>query len=232
MNFRLLLSAAALVAIIAVIAIGYVLIPGQLQTPVLFSSLALFACAVGLLIVSPLMLHPATAENDAGRIASIGPRGTIVALTLVGSAIALALALARYDRVSWAMIIATICGFVIATFAIAKVPELVDQAAERTSSASGRTLWRAQIQSLIPVAKDTDTVQRLRNLYEQLEFAASGHANAKVNFDDEIGESISAIKLLISGSDTDNSKVAMAIGRVTSLLDQREAYLRAARSKA
>jgi hypothetical protein len=232
MSFRSLLSIASLTAFVAIMAIGYIVLPAPLRTSVSLSALALFGGAVSLLILSPLFMHPSSGNADAGHIASIGTKGTIVAVTLGSSILTLLLAVTGYDRIAWGMIVATISGFIVANLAFAKVPEFVNQAAERTNSASERSLWRTQIKSLMAQVNDAELAKNLSFLYEKLEFSASGQAGSADRLNSEIGESLNSLRQLLTGNDCDPNAVENQIRRVSSLIDQREASLGMARSKA
>jgi hypothetical protein len=213
-------------------AIGYIVLPASLRTSVSLSALALFGGAVGILILSPLFLHPGSGNVDAGHIASIGTNGSIIVATLGSSILTLLLAVTGYDHIAWAMIIVTIGGFTFANLAFAKVPEFVNQAAERTNSPSERLFWRTQIKSLLAQVTDAELAKNLSLLCEKLEFSASGQAGSAESLNNEIGESINLLRRLLTDNECDLGIVQSEIRRASSLIDQREASLSMVRSKA
>ena len=232
MSFRLLLSIASLTAFVAIMAIGYIVLPEPLRTSVTLSALALFGGAVSFLILSPLFVYPPSGNADAGHIASIGTKGAILAVTLGASILTLLLAVTGYDRIAWGMIVATVGGFIVANLAFAKVPEFVDQAAERTSSASERSLWQTQIKLLIAEVNDAELAKNLSVLYEKLQYSASGQSGSADKINSEIVDSLNSLRHLLTVDDCDPNAVQSEIRRVSSLIDQREATLGMARSQA
>jgi hypothetical protein len=232
MRFRSLITIAALVAVSAVVAIGYILIPTILRTNVSLLSLVLLAISVGLLVLSPLILQTKAKNGDAGNIASIGTRGSIIGATLGCALVTFLLALTGYDRGAWAMIVFTVAGYAVVSLALARVPELVDQAGERTSAPSQGIVWQAQVKALIAQVNDVEIAKSLGILEEKLRFAASGQSGSADSLSEEIGQSLNSLGRLLMDTECDSTTAQSAIRRVFSLIDQRNAVLGMVRSRA
>jgi hypothetical protein len=232
MRFKSLLVIASLVAFAAIMGIGYIVLPPAMRTFVTISTLTLLAMSIGLLVSYPLLLHSNVKEGDAGSIASVGTKGSLIAAILGSALLAFLLAVVGYERAAWAMIVVTIAGYIVGSLVSAKVPEFVDQAADSTKTSSESLLWQTRVKAIIAQVTDLEVRRCLGLLEEKLRFAASGEPGSAKNFNDDIGESIATLERAVVDTECDSVAIQNAIKRVSSLIDQRNAFLISIRSRA
>lgn len=232
MSVKSLFAIASLIAIAAVIAIAYIVLPERIWSATSIAALLLFGAAVGFALYAPFSLPSGNKGGDAAPMASIGPMGVIVTGLLGWSAITFVVALTGRESVTWAMMIVAAAGFLISNFILHAAAKIADQAAAETARPSVRTLWRGQLECLMPATRDANVRASLVRLVEKVSYASSGAAGSVNAVDDQITAAIAAAHELCTSNFHDTEQIQHLIARTEVLLDQRESQLCAIRSKA
>lgn len=233
MNIRSLFAIAASVAIAAVAGISYFLVPDQKWTGATICASALLACFVGLSIYPPFSFPSKRIGGNAAVLASLGPTGVVLGTLLFWSALTFVVALTGRNVIAWAMMIANIAGFVISILVIYATSKIIDHTAAKTHTGpSVQTLWRGQIELALGTVTDSEIKTLIRRLGEKIRYAASEISGTTCGINQQIDFEITSMQEYVAGGEEHNGKLVSHVTRISSLLDQREALLRAALSKA
>ncbi len=233
MNIRSVFAIAALVAAAAVAGIAYFLVPDQKWTGATICALALLACSVGFSISPPFSFPSKRLGGNAAILASLGPTGLVLGTLLIWSALTFVVALTGRNSIAWAMMIANIAGFVTSILLVYATSKIIDQAAANTHTGpSVHMQWHRQIEILLATVTDSETKYTIRRLSEKFQYAASEIAGSTCKFNQQIDSEIMSMQEYVAGGEGHNGTLVAQVTRTSGLLDQREAFLRGARSKA
>jgi hypothetical protein len=233
MNVRSLFAIAAVIAIGAVAGIAYFLVPEKVWNYATLCSMALLCLAAGFSIFAPFSMPAGEKGGDAATMASLGPMGVVVSALLAWSAATVVVAIEGHEKIAWAMMVANVASFAIANLILRGTAGIVDRAAAATPSGlSAQALWRGQISTLASAATNQDAKLALRLLNEKVQYAASESAGAAAEVNQQIAAGIASMHSCVIAGDRPSEELITHISRTSHLLDQREAILRASRSKA
>jgi hypothetical protein len=231
MRVKSLFTLAALIAMTAVAAVAYLILPDRAWNSTSVAALCLFAAAIGSTFYAPFSLPSYGKGRDASLMGSIGPAGLIVAGLVGWSGITFIVALTGRGNVAWAMMVATVAGYVVSVLVLKASAQIIDKHAAQTSGPSKRNTWTSAIEDLASSTADVTVRSALEDLSEKFRFSASDVPDSGDSFDGPIGENIEELSAGLQSAEGGTDKVLARIHSISLLLDRRETKLKAARSK-
>lgn len=230
MKVRTSFGIASLVAAAALVTVAIIVLPSRVWTPVTTASLLTLGAAVGLGLYLPFRLPQGPRGGDAATIASMGPMALIGGAVLILAVVSFIVALLGFNAIAWAMIVVNIAGFTIANLALRGTSQVVDQAAARNASPSQRSLWIAQVQSMLSNPCPPSARAALSGLVEKLRYAASD-LGVEAPIDLKLAHAVESLQQCTAAGEGEEGHVIALAEQVSALLDQREVFLKAARSR-
>ncbi|HRP75270.1 MAG TPA: hypothetical protein PKZ27_06705 [Rhodocyclaceae bacterium] len=224
MHIRFLFLSAGGLAAITVPAVAFLVLPEGVWNVASLVALALFCLAVGFTLWFPFALPKPGGASDAARIASIGPVAIIVLALLGWTALAFLVGILGHATATWAMIVLAVAGFLTAFLSWTGAARIADDVGRRDGP-SRTAIWTEQLGRIAAGTSEPEALRAVEHLTERVRYAASAAVAASDDLD-------TRIELLIAELGGADSNVRDAAVRIEKLLDEREARLRAVRTKA
>ena len=223
-----LLNICALIVSGMVLAIAYILLPEKAWTNTTIAAVIIFALAVAFVFFSP-SLFSSRGGSDAPVFAAIAPLSAVAICFIILSAGAVIFALAGMDRLAMALDVLAVGAMVVAVLLLKAAMNVVRHASEMSSGPSRHLVWQSDIQRFRAMSSDRKLAQVLDALAEKLRYLASDIPGG-TPYDADIESAIRELGNRL-GASQDNV-MESHVREVEVLLDQREIFLRSARSKA
>jgi len=224
-----LFNLAAVILSLLVFAMAYVLVPDKAWTNEAITALVIFALAVGFIFYIPRSVVKDDGENDAAKMASLGPLGVITGWTLILTSAALIFALFGMSKFALALDIFAVGTFLVSVLMLRAASTVINNVATQYSAPSNHIRWQSEVQGFRGIAVDNNTKLSLEKLAEKFRYAASDVPGG-TPCDEQINSAVNAIgEALIADSSVDlNNQIAM----IDILVAQRDVFLRSKRNKA
>lgn len=229
MNIRNHLAAAGVVAVLAVLAILYLVLPSNSWTPATIASAIAVALSLGAVIYLPGAFAPAS-KTQAARLAGVGPLGAAVAITLLLSIVALLLGLSGAASAAWAVLVAALAAFVIGNLATNVARKVVDDVQITGAKDERYRTWTIALNQIAADIGDGAARTLCAKIAEELRYAPSARA---IDAKDEASQVSSAISALqASARNGDATDIVSKLNRLQAVLSTHASALAALRSHA
>ena len=220
-----LFNICALIAGGIVLAVSFIIMPDQVWTTSTTVAIAVFALAVAFIFLMPLFIGKA--GDEAAQFSSIGPLGSISGYALFFSVAAVIAALLSYERLSLSLDVLTVGLWLIGIFVLRASVNIISNVSTKYPPSS-HMKWQSDIQRLRAVSTEKNTTV-FEKLAEKLRYLSSDIPGG-TPFDNEIEDTISVLASKLVSSE--GGVIEDYVKKVETLLDKREIFLRASRSKA
>lgn len=221
-------NVSALIASVTVLSMAFILVPDKSWSPLVITSVALFALAVGFIFYVPTAISAKRGNTDASNLASIGPISVASGWLFLLTAGAAALAIFGFEKLAIALDIFAVGTFVISALTIHAAMNKVADVSNSYSQPSNHLRWQGDIRGLLGQVTDRKNADLIEKLAEKLRYAASdvpGGTPHDVGID-------SAISEIGNLTDSNTSGLEEIVKKIEILLAKRDVFLRTARSKA
>lgn len=214
---------------LAVLAILYLVLPSNSWTPATVASAIAVALSLGSLFYLPRACAPAS-KTQAARLASVGPLGATVAVSLLFSIIALLLSLSGAASVAWAVLVAALAAFTIGNLTTNVARKVVDDVQITQARDERYRSWTIVLNQIAGDISDSAAKELCTKIAEELRYAPSARA---IDAKDEASQVSSAISALqASARNGDATDIVSKLNQLQAVLSAHSSALTALRSHA
>jgi uncharacterized membrane protein len=230
MTIRNHLAAMAIVAVLAALAIAYILIPPDRWTDATIASVVALALAVGSLIYLPGAFAPA-AQSSSAHLAGVGPVGLTTLVWFAFCVAAVIASLANAATLAWALLVVALATLIVGLLLSNVVRKTVDrvQSVERTESRR-YSAWTVSLNQVVTDISDSALKARCTRLAEELRYMPSARVTDAVDEASCVAAALSALQS--SAAQGDAADVAQKLTRVQEAMALHASALTALRSQA
>lgn len=222
-----LLNIAASIATLTVLLIAFLLLPEPLWTATTLATAIGFASSVGYVFYVPSILRQNVMNTDASQMAALGPLGIVSVVLLMTTGGSFLLAVVGYQKLGLALLVAGAGAFLVMSFVLKAMLKIVDTVSARWSQPSHQVGWQNQVTILVSQATHQDSLKKLIALEEKLRYSASDVPGGSPQ-DADIEQIFNVLSETLQFDPA--ADLTSKFGQINSLLAQRDAYLRSARS--
>jgi hypothetical protein len=224
-----LLNIAASIAVSTVLLVVFILVPEPLWTAITIATAISFAGSVGYVFYVPSIFRQNAQTTDASQIAAVGMLGTVSIVLLMATGGGFVLALVGYQKLGLALLVFGIGAFLVMSLVLNAALKVVGEVSAKWSQPSHHVNWQIQVNVLVSLSTNQESIAKFRTLLEKLRFSASDVPGGSPQ-DAGIEEIFNVMSEKLQSDPT--TDLTSHFGGVNSLLVQRDVYLRSARSKA
>lgn len=224
-----LLNVAAIIAALTVLVIAFVLVPNPLWSTVTIITAIGFAVSVGFVFYIPSIFRQKRQGTDAQQMAAIGPFAVSSMLLLITMGASFVLALTGYQKPSLAMLVFGIGAFLVVTLMLNAALKIVGDISNKWSQPSHHATWQSQVAILASQATHKESLTGLQALLEKFRYLASDVSGGSPH-DSNIEQIFCEMSAQLKSNSA--SDLTIRFGEISSLLTQRDVYLRTTRSRA
>ena len=224
-----LISLSAAVLGVAIVALGFVLVPERLAaSPSAVTTLLVLAASVALVRL-PAVLVTRAARTDAASLAILGPAATLGFWVIAVSALGFVAALLGAPRIGVAADIFAVAVLFSGSLFLRAAMDKVQAVSDAHSGASRLAGWRSALAVAAANAVSTQHRTKLQALEEQARYAAS---DIPGGFPQDSALEATVAALNVAAASSDENAFAESVRQFENLLAQRELTLKAARNRA
>jgi hypothetical protein len=229
MNAQKLFSLSAAVLGLAIVVLGFVLVPERLAaSPSAVITLFVLAASVALVRL-PVVLVTREARTDAGSLAVLGPAATLGFWVITLAAVGFVAALLGATRLGVAADVIAVAVLVSGSFGLRAAMDKVQAVSDAHSGPSRLASWRSGLAAAAANAVSAQHRSKLQALEEQARYAASDIPGGCPE-DGALEATVAALNQ--ASASGDENVFAESVRQFENLMAQRELTLKAARSRA
>jgi hypothetical protein len=223
-----LVTASAVVSTIVVAVALYILVPTHSLTTATLISGAFLSMAVGNLIYVPRAIG--TETRDPTRIAAIGPEGVFALSLLLWITANFIISLYGYQRISYAMSVLTLGGFVVGRLTLRTTLDTIGAISVQTDFHSRHSTWRESLLTASREIKDAEIGRKMSILANDALYLSRARPPADDVLSLNFHEAIEGIKSAAAAGDKDECKTQLEV--MKRLFQENEDEVRSKNTKA
>ncbi len=229
MNAQKLFSLSAAVLGLAIVVLGFVLVPERLAaSPSAVITLFVLAASVALVRL-PVVLVTREARTDAGSLAVLGPAATLGFWVITLAAVGFVAALLGATRLGVAADVIAVAVLVCGSLVLRAAIDEVQAVSDAHSGPSRLAGWRNALSVAATNAVSAQHRTKLQALEEQARYAASDISEGCPQ-DSALEATVAALN--VAAASSDENAFAENVRQFENLMAQRELTLKAARNRA
>ena len=224
------LAAMAILAVLAALAIAYILIPPDRWTDATIASVVALALAVGSLIYLPRAFAPA-AQSGSAQLAGLGPVGLATVVWSAFCVAAVIASLANVATLAWALLVVALATLIVGLLlcnvgrkTVERVPSVERKESRRYSA------WAVSLNQIVTDISDSALKVRCARLAEELRYMPSARTTDAVDEASRVAVALSALQS--SAAHGDAAEVAEKLTSVQEAMALHASALTALRSQA
>ncbi|MCP3711502.1 hypothetical protein M3I54_31835 [Paraburkholderia sp. CNPSo 3274] len=229
MNIRNHIAAAGAIAVLAALAILYLVLPSNSWTPATVVSAIAVALSLGAVIYLPSVFAPAS-KTQAARLAGVGPLGATVAITLLLSIVALLLSLIGAASAAWAVLVVALAAFIIGNLTTNVARKMVDDVQTTQAKDERYRNWTIALTRIAVEISDADAKLLCTKIAEELRYVPSARATDAKDEASQVSSAISALQASVPNGDA--TDIVLKLNRLQAALSAHSSALIVLRSYA